>query len=83
MAKDIAELEENWKATTLDGVLSRFPERETSFSTESRIPIERIYTPEDVEKFLSSRKHVAAPEGFVPKPVKKDELIEKIKSLIG
>ncbi|MFC1679913.1 response regulator [Elusimicrobiota bacterium] len=39
--------------------------------------------PEGYKRFLSSRKAVPAPEGFVPKPIKKDELIKTVKDLIG
>jgi methylmalonyl-CoA mutase N-terminal domain/subunit len=48
VAKEITDLEKQWEATTLDGVLSRFPEREKSFATESGIPVERVYTPGDM-----------------------------------
>ncbi len=38
-----------WEATTLDDTLRRFPERQPEFKTESGIPVERIYTPDDVD----------------------------------
>ena len=38
--------------------------------------------PEDVQKFISSRKHVPPPEGFVAKPIDREELLEKIKTLL-
>jgi methylmalonyl-CoA mutase N-terminal domain/subunit len=39
---------EEWEATILQKTLSRFPERQAEFKTESGIPVERIYTPTDV-----------------------------------
>jgi methylmalonyl-CoA mutase N-terminal domain/subunit len=46
----IKPLKEEWEATELHKTLSRFPERQDAFKTESSIPIERIYTPADVER---------------------------------
>jgi methylmalonyl-CoA mutase N-terminal domain/subunit len=46
---DIQQLKDEWEATTLHKTLSRFPERRSEFETESGIPIERVYTPDDVE----------------------------------
>jgi methylmalonyl-CoA mutase N-terminal domain/subunit len=37
-----------WEAETLGPALARAPERSVSFETPSRIPVERLYTPEDV-----------------------------------
>lgn len=48
MSQHIRQLKEAWEATTLRKLLSRFPERRSGFETESSIPVERIYTPEDV-----------------------------------
>jgi methylmalonyl-CoA mutase N-terminal domain/subunit len=45
----IKPLKEEWEATELQETLSRFPERQDAFKTESSIPVERIYTPADVE----------------------------------
>ena len=39
--------------------------------------------PEEFKKFLSTRKHYPPPDGFVPKPIDKDELIRNVKDLIG
>ncbi len=47
--EQIRQLQAEWEATTLHKTLTRFPERQTSFQTESGIPVERIYTPADVE----------------------------------
>ena len=46
---DIEELKQEWERTTLQDTLSRFPERRPHFETESGIPVERLYTPADVE----------------------------------
>ena len=48
-SKEIAQLRAAWEATTLHKVLARFPERKEGFETESGIPVERIYSPNDVE----------------------------------
>lgn len=40
---------ERWESTTLDKVISRFPERKKEFKSYSGIPIERLYTPLDIE----------------------------------
>ena len=45
----VSQLKEEWEATLLAHVLSRFPERQPRFQTESDIPVERFYTPDDVE----------------------------------
>ena len=45
---DIAELKNEWEESTLHKTLDRFPERRQSFETTSGIPIERVYTPDDV-----------------------------------
>ncbi|MFB0536462.1 MAG: methylmalonyl-CoA mutase [Anaerolineae bacterium] len=45
---DIAELKNEWEQSTLHKTLDRFPERRQSFETTSGIPIERVYTPDDV-----------------------------------
>ncbi|MDP2873448.1 MAG: methylmalonyl-CoA mutase family protein [Bacillota bacterium] len=37
-----------WEAGTLGKALARFPERSPGFSTASGLPIERLYTPQDV-----------------------------------
>ena len=39
--------------------------------------------PEDFEKFISSRKQVPPPEGFIAKPIEEDELLSKVKELLG
>ncbi|HFD40435.1 MAG TPA: methylmalonyl-CoA mutase, partial [Anaerolineae bacterium] len=47
--ENIQTLQKQWETTTLHKTLSRFPERKEAFQTESGIPVERIYTPADVE----------------------------------
>ncbi len=48
-SQEIRQRQGEWEATTLQKVLSRFPERQQEFRTESSIPAKRIYTPDDVE----------------------------------
>jgi methylmalonyl-CoA mutase N-terminal domain/subunit len=43
------ERKREWEATTLKKALDCFPERREEFQTESSIPVERIYTPDDVQ----------------------------------
>jgi methylmalonyl-CoA mutase N-terminal domain/subunit len=38
-----------WEETTLQRTLSRFPERDSEFTTESSLSIKRVYTPADVQ----------------------------------
>ncbi|NOZ21402.1 MAG: response regulator [Planctomycetes bacterium] len=38
---------------------------------------------EDFERFLSSRKHIPPPEGFIAKPVKPDDLLDALKKLLA
>jgi methylmalonyl-CoA mutase N-terminal domain/subunit len=47
MTSSIQRLKEEWEATTLRNTLNRNPERQDSFRTESGLPIERVYTPDD------------------------------------
>jgi methylmalonyl-CoA mutase N-terminal domain/subunit len=49
MPKEIQKRKEEWEATALARTLERFPERQAHFATESGIPVERLYTPEDVQ----------------------------------
>ena len=46
---DISKLKNEWEQTTLQKNLAGFPERRQSFETTSGIPVERIYTPDDVK----------------------------------
>jgi len=48
MPNEIQKRKEEWEATALARTLERFPERQAHFATESGIPVERLYTPEDV-----------------------------------
>jgi CheY-like chemotaxis protein len=41
------------------------------------------YKPEDFQKFLSSRKHIPPPDGFVPKPIERDELLKEVMGLLS
>jgi CheY-like chemotaxis protein len=38
---------------------------------------------EDFQKFISSRKHVPPPEGFIAKPIDRDELLKEIGNLLS
>jgi methylmalonyl-CoA mutase N-terminal domain/subunit len=49
MSDNIRKLKDEWAATVLQKTLSRFPERRPGFETESGIPVERLYTPDDLE----------------------------------
>ncbi len=48
-SKEISQRQALWEETTLHEVLARFPERKEEFKTESGIPVERIYTPNDIQ----------------------------------
>jgi CheY-like chemotaxis protein len=39
--------------------------------------------PEDFQKFISSRKHVPPPEGFVAKPIDRAEFLKEIGNLLS
>ena len=39
--------------------------------------------PEDFQKFISSRKKIPPPDGFVPKPIDRDELMKGVTSLLS
>jgi CheY-like chemotaxis protein len=39
--------------------------------------------PEPFKKFLSTRKQVPAPEGFIPKPVEREKLLATIQELLA
>lgn len=49
MSQENRTLKEEWEAGALGKALSRAPERQAEFKTESGIPIERVYTPEDAK----------------------------------
>lgn len=38
---------------------------------------------EDFERFLASRKQVPPPEGFVSKPIDRDQLLDRVSKLLG
>ncbi len=44
--QQLAQKKSAWERKLTDKVLSRFPERETEFTTESGVRVERLYTPE-------------------------------------
>lgn len=39
--------------------------------------------PEEFEKFLSTRRKIAPPDGFVAKPIERDTLIELVEKILG
>ena len=41
------------------------------------------YKPEDFQKFISSRKRVPPPDGFVAKPIDRDELLKEVSGLLS
>jgi methylmalonyl-CoA mutase N-terminal domain/subunit len=47
--EEIDQEQARWEATTLQKALSRFPERQAEFRTESDIEVERVYTPAGVQ----------------------------------
>ena len=47
----IKEANDRWQETILEDQLDRSPERRNSFTTESGIPVKRLYTPLDLENF--------------------------------
>ncbi|MGD1994629.1 MAG: methylmalonyl-CoA mutase family protein, partial [Anaerolineae bacterium] len=47
--KKIKQAQAEWEKETLEPVLERYPERRESFETLSGTPIERVYTPADLE----------------------------------
>jgi methylmalonyl-CoA mutase N-terminal domain/subunit len=53
--KQIKELEEAWQRENLAKTLARFPERKKTFTTDSGISLERVYTPRNVEGLDYSR----------------------------
>ena len=53
MESKLANLEEGkkaWEEQVEEKILKRFPERKTSFATDSNIPVERVYTPVNIDK---------------------------------
>jgi len=56
--------------------------RETEKTSKIPVIIVTGVSPE-FEKFISSRKQVPAPDAYFEKPVDKDELLNKVKELIG
>ncbi len=49
MPDQVRRFKEEWEAKDLKKTLERFPERKPEFKTDSGIPVERIYTPDDVQ----------------------------------
>ena len=48
LAASVIEKKKEWDKQTLDPSLARVPERQASFETPSRIPVQRLYTPDDL-----------------------------------
>ena len=46
---NLGRAKQEWQRETVDPVLERFPERREAFETVSGIPLERAYTPSDVD----------------------------------
>lgn len=46
---ELQRLKAQWEATTVQRSLERSPERQSAFTTPSGIPLERIYTPADLD----------------------------------
>ncbi len=49
MTNDVQQSRQNWEQSTLKQTLDRYPERSEEFITTSSEPVERLYTPLDVE----------------------------------
>jgi len=47
--REIAKKKEVWKSTVLPNWLKKLPERKDKFRTVSEIPVNRLYTPEDIK----------------------------------
>jgi len=47
--KQIRGQEQSWKRETLAKTLAKFPERKKQFTTNSNTPLERVYTPSNIE----------------------------------
>ena len=47
----IDEAKERWEQGTLAKVLKRYPERQEEFRTDSGIPVQRVYTPQDLKEW--------------------------------
>jgi hypothetical protein len=41
------------------------------------------YKPEDFQKFISSRKKIPPPDGFIAKPIDREELLTRVTSLLS
>jgi CheY-like chemotaxis protein len=39
--------------------------------------------PEEFQRFISSRKHIPPPDGFIAKPIDRDELLQGVNSLLS
>jgi len=48
---EIRQKKSAWEAGPLKKVLERFPERQETFETHSKIPVDRLYTPLDLSEF--------------------------------
>ncbi len=54
--KDIETQERKWRKETLAQTLDRFPERKKQFCTDSNLPLERVYTPKNIEHLKYTEK---------------------------
>ena len=50
MTTQSQEQKERWQKEVVDPVLKKFPERKTQFTTSSDIPVERLYTPAEIDE---------------------------------
>ncbi len=53
--RDVKAQERKWKQDVLSKTLERFPERKKQFKTDSALTLERVYTPEHVQKIGYTR----------------------------
>jgi len=53
-----------WERTTLDPALARRPERDADFTTVSSMPVERLYTEEDLASGWSAQDKLGFPGEF-------------------
>jgi methylmalonyl-CoA mutase N-terminal domain/subunit len=55
MTNDLNQRKHDWEQSTLNKVLSKFPEHRPRFTTSSDIPLERFYIPEDAGEAEADR----------------------------
>src|SRR5262249_12427079 len=59
----VAQEQRRWEETTVATSTQRMPEQHTDFTTQSGMPIKRIYTPEDVAE-LDYERDLALPGAY-------------------